>query len=238
MAPENIIIRTLATLDEFQQCCELQKMIWGDTDRELVPLHIFIVAEKTGGQIFGVYDNDRLVGYLLAFAGAHAGQIYLHSHMTGVHPDYQNCGIGRKLKLAQRAEALGRGINLIKWTFDPLKLRNAHFNIVRLGAIVRNYLPDVYGKTASHLDQGLPTDRLLAEWHLDSPRVMGILQGQLFQPPANCHRIFVPVEKQTLAGQTEIRQQFQALFAQGLVVTGLELNNEGMSYLLQADAGL
>ena len=238
MVPENIIIRTLATLDEFQHCCELQKTVWGDTDRELVPLHIFIVAEKTGGQIFGAYDNDRLVGYLLAFAGAHAGQLYLHSHMTGVHPDYQNCGIGRKLKLAQRAEAMGRGINLIEWTFDPLKLRNAYFNLVRLGAIVRNYLPDVYGKTASHLDQGMPTDRLLAEWHLDSPRVMGILQGQAFQPPANCHRMFVPAENQTLARQAEIRQQFQALFAQGLVVTGLELNNEGMSYLLQADAGL
>ena len=238
MAPENIIIRTLATLGEFQQCCELQKMIWGDTDRELVPLHIFIVAEKTGGQIFGVYDNDRLVGYLLAFAGAHAGQLYLHSHMTGVHPDYQNCGIGRKLKLAQRAEAMGRGINLIEWTFDPLKLRNAYFNLVRLGAIVRNYLPDVYGKTASHLDQGMPTDRLLAEWHLDSPRVMGILQGQAFQSPVNYSRLFVPAENQTLARQAEIRQQFQALFAQGLVVTGLELNNEGMSYLLQADAGL
>ncbi len=238
MAPENIIIRACTTLGEFQQCCELQKTIWGDTDRELVPLHIFIVAEKIGGQIFGAYDNDRLVGYLLAFVGAHAGQIYLHSHMTGVHPDYQNCGIGRKLKLTQRAEALGRGINLIEWTFDPLKLRNAYFNLVRLGAIVRNYLPDVYGKTASHLDQGMPTDRLLAEWQLDSPRVTTILNGQLFEPPANCHRIFVPAENQTLARQTEIRQQFQALLAQGLVVTGIALNNEGMSYLLQAHAGL
>ena len=233
MENKPISLRALYTLNEFEQCLALQKSVWGEADRELVPQHVFVVASKTGGQVLGAYEGEKLVGYLLGFVGSHDGRVYLHSHMTGVHPDYQNHGIGRKLKLAQRDDAIKRGIDLIEWTFDPLKLRNAYFNLVRLGAIVRNYLPDVYGKTSNQLERGMPTDRLLAEWQINSPRVIAILNGAPDPTPANYSRLFVPTENQTLARQTEIRQQFQALFAQGLVVTGVELNNEGVSYLLQ-----
>ncbi len=102
---------------------------------------------------------------------------YLHSHMLGVLSPYRDLGIGRKLKLRQREDALARGIRLIEWTFDPLELKNAFFNIERLGAIVRRYNPNQYGLTASPLHGGLPTDRCYAEWWLDSPRVATILAG-------------------------------------------------------------
>lgn len=235
MQPE-ITIRSCTTLPEFEQCIQLQQAVWGDSDRELVPQHIFVVAAKTGGQILGAYAGERLVGYLLAMVGLRDSTSYLHSHMAGVLPAYQNCGIGRRLKLAQREDALTRGIALIEWTFDPLKLRNAYFNLVRLGAVVRQYLPDVYGTVSSHLDAGRPTDRLLAEWWIDSARVQTILAGQSCAPTANAARIFVPAADQTIAVQTDIRQQFQALFAQGFTATGVELNEAGMSYVLEPPA--
>src|SRR3712207_6635895 len=82
------------------------------------------------------------------------------------------------LKEAQKNDALARGISLIEWTFDPLELKNAYFNIQRLGAVVRRYVLNQYGTTTSHLHGGLPTDRCVAEWHLDSPRVQTMLDGR------------------------------------------------------------
>jgi predicted GNAT superfamily acetyltransferase len=230
----DITLRPCTTLAEFEQCIRLQQDVWGDSDRELIPSHIFIVAAKTGGQILGAYDSERLVGYVLGLVGLKEGTPYIHSHMAGVHPAYQNHGIGRRLKLAQREDAIARGIALIEWTFDPLRLRNAYFNLVRLGAVVRNYLPDVYGLVSSHLDGGRPTDRLLAEWWLNAARVEQLLAGQAYQPAASCERIFVPAAEQTVAVQAGIRQQFQALFAQGYTATSVELNAAGMDYLLES----
>lgn len=123
------------------------------------------------------YDGETLVGLALAFVATREGLAYLHSHMVAVLVGYQNRGVGRMLKLAQRENALDRGINLIEWTFDPLRLKNAHFNIERLGAIVRHYLSNLYGRTSSPLHAGLPTDRLVAEWWVRSQRVEAVLAG-------------------------------------------------------------
>ena len=106
----------------------------------------------------------------------------MHSHHTGVHHDYRDRGVGRKLKLFQRDEALSRDIRFVQWTFDPLELRNAHFNLNRLGAISRQYKPNLYGITSSPLHRGLATDRLLAEWHLDSKRVVAAISNLLTEP--------------------------------------------------------
>src|SRR5260221_5793559 len=112
--------------------------------------------------------------------------------MVGVLPGYQNRGVGRLLKLAQRDEALARGINLIEWTFDPLQLRNAHFNLMRLGAVVRRYIPNFYGRTSSPLHGGLPTDRLVAEWWLRSARVQDLLGGKIPKAGSDRVRIGIP----------------------------------------------
>src|SRR5258708_28523473 len=102
--------------------------------------------------------------------------------MAGVHGEYRGRGVGRMLNLLQQGEALGGGIRLIQWTFDPLELRNAHFNLNRLGAICREYQPNLYGVTTSPLHRGLATDRLLVEWHLDSARVVGALENLVKNP--------------------------------------------------------
>ena len=126
----------------------LQQAIWGFADIELLPLRFLVVVSKVGGHVFGAYDGDMMVGFCFAIPGIKpGGRPYLHSHMLGVLPAYRNAGVGRSLKLKQREEALARGIELIEWTFDPLELKNAFFNIERLGAIVRRYHENQYGIT-------------------------------------------------------------------------------------------
>ena len=173
----HIEVRCCHGHDEFAACADLERTVWGSPDIELVPSALFAITTETGGQVLGAFDDGRMIGFTLAVGGCRGGstghrpQPYLHSHMTAVLPDYRNLGIGRKLKLFQREEALSRGIALVEWTFDPLELRNAYFNLVRLGAIVRKFLPDLYGITSSPLHSGMPTDRFVAEWWLSSARV-------------------------------------------------------------------
>jgi predicted GNAT superfamily acetyltransferase len=177
----SIAVRHCSTLAEFAQCVALEHITWGE--QLVIPSAMFVVAHETGGQILGAFEKtapgaaEKLVGFLMAVAGIHGQQVFLHSHMTAVLPEYQNHGIGRQLKLAQRDDALARGIALVEWTFDPLEIRNAYFNIVRLGAVMRRFIPDCYGVTESPLHGGLPTDRLVAEWWVGSPRVKAIIAG-------------------------------------------------------------
>ena len=236
-----IEIRSLCALAEFSEALKLQQCVWGFADSDLVPLPVFVVARETGGQIFGAYDADRMVGFCLALAGLKPDrQAFLHSHMLAVLPAYRDAGIGRRLKLAQRAEALGRGIELIEWTFDPLQVKNAFFNVERLGAIVRRYHENEYGSTSSPLHGDLPTDRCVAEWWIASSRVASILAGGRVESRVE-ERIAVPREIERLQREDrgsarEIQranaERFQRCFARGLAVVGFERTPAEGVYLL------
>ncbi len=241
LSTPGITIRRFETPDDMKVCVDLQKAVWGFSDLEVVPHRMFVVAFRTGGQVFGAFDGQRAIGFLLGFMARHNGQMYIHSHMTAVLPEYQNQAIGRRLKLAQRDDALSRGIDLVEWTFDPLQLRNAHFNIVRLGAIVREYLPNVYGRTSSPLHHDLPTDRLVAHWRIRDPRVKQILAGEKPSTNTDIEQVCVPrnileiCERDTESAkelQSQIRKQFQRLFKEGFTVTGFELDPKNGRYLL------
>lgn len=235
-------VRALTRQQEFEAAVDLQKTIWGFEDVELLPMRLFVVATKVGGQAFGAFDGDRMAGFCLAIPGLKPAGPYLHSHMLGVLPEYRNSGTGRMLKLAQRNDALARSIDLIEWTFDPLELKNAYFNMERLGAIVRRYVLNQYGTTSSHLHGGLPTDRCIAEWWLASERVKSILAGQRDAArPAIEARIGVPSNigtlrrddpKQAREIQSRVSRDFQAHFDQGLAVVGFERSEEAGTYLL------
>jgi predicted GNAT superfamily acetyltransferase len=172
-----IQIRKLSTLPDFHRCVELQRLVWGESDLETTPYTMFVVAHQTGGQVIGAFDRELMIGFTMAVVGLHGLTPYLHSHMTAVLESHRNRKVGRLLKLFQREEALSRGIRLVEWTFDPLEVRNAHFNLNRLGAIVRTYIPNFYGVTTSPLHNNLPTDRLLAEWQLDSRRAIAAIEN-------------------------------------------------------------
>jgi predicted GNAT superfamily acetyltransferase len=237
---EGIVVRKCAGIEEFQRCVTLQKEIWGEEDLEVEPATLFVVAEETGGQVLGAFDGERLVGYTLALVGFADGTVFLHSHMTGVHGDYRDRGVGRALKLFQREEALGRGIRLIVWTFDPLETRNAHFNLNRLGAISRKYLPNLYGLTTSPLHWGLPTDRLWAEWQLDSARVVAAVSDLAKEPetvatielPAELERWKLSDTSAVAKVQARIRGEFAGWFARGYAAVGVRKTSAGTAYLL------
>jgi predicted GNAT superfamily acetyltransferase len=236
-----IVVRKCTGIEEFQRCVALQKEIWGEEDLEVEPATLFVVAKETGGQVLGAFDGERLVGYTLAVVGFANRTVFLHSHMTGVHGDYRDRGVGRALKLFQREEALGRGIRLIVWTFDPLVTRNAHFNLNRLGAIARKYLPNLYGQTTSPLHLGLPTDRLWAEWQLDSARVVAAVTDLAKEPELAPARIELPAElddwkqsdaTQVAKVQARIREEFTSWFARGYAAVGVSKSTTGAAYLL------
>src|SRR6202007_3441359 len=183
MSPDSIVLRRCHALEELRRAVALQQEVWNFTDAELVPLRMFVVAEKVGGQVMGAFDGGEMVGFALSVPGTRSGHVYLHSHMLAVRQEHRNAGLGRRLKLLQREDALARGIELIEWTFDPLEIKNAYLNIERLGALARRYNINQYGITSSPLQGGLPSDRLIAEWWLKSKRVETLLaQGK--NPPA------------------------------------------------------
>ncbi|HYW44016.1 MAG TPA: GNAT family N-acetyltransferase [Bryobacteraceae bacterium] len=238
-----IEIRQLFHLPEFSEVLRLQQEIWGFADVELLPLRFLVVVSKVGGHVFGAFDGNEMIGFCFAIPGVkQGGQPYLHSHMLGVLPAYHNSGIGRRLKLRQREEALERGIQLIEWTFDPLELKNAFFNIERLGAIVRRYNVNQYGITASPLHGGLPTDRCIAEWWLDSPRVRAVIAGapverrgeECISYPADIARIRGDEPARAREIQKTNAEKFQSAFARGLAVTGFDRRDTEGVYLLES----
>jgi len=237
-----ISIRAPQGIDELGICVDLQRQVWAYSEIDTVPEQMFAVARESGGQVLLAFDQRKAVGFALAFVGVHHRTIYLHSHMVGVVPEYQNRGVGRLLKFAQRDEAIARGINLIEWTFDPLQLRNAYFNLVRLGAVVRRYLPNFYGRTSSPLHAGLPTDRLVAEWWIESARVEDLLDGKLPRPAQPAARISLPSAMRQICAsnpreaekiQSRIRAQFERQFANGCAAVGFEFDEQQGHYLLE-----
>lgn len=238
---QEIIVRKCERLDEFHRCVDLQREIWGEADLEVEPATMFVVAAHTGGQVLGAFEGDRLVGYTFAMVGLRERMPYLHSHMTGVREGYRDRGVGRMLKLFQRTEALGRGIRLVQWTFDPLEIRNAHFNLNRLGAICREYQANLYGVTTSPLHRGLATDRLLAEWHLDSARVVAAIENLVKDPIEAPAVIEIPEELERWqsengaelgALQARTREEFTKWFSKGYAAVALRTAPGKRAYLL------
>jgi len=241
---DGILIRHCHGISEFEACLRVERAVWKSSDIDVVPIPLFVVASETGGQVLGAFRGAELVGFTLAIAGWRAGKPFLHSHMTAVLEGYQDQGVGRRLKQFQREDALARGIRLVEWTFDPLVTKNAYFNFMRLGAIARRYVPNAYGITTSPLHGSLPTDRLVAEWHLQSPRVRCILAGKPSSVSSHKRtvRITIPPgwdELRTSAReraqelQAQVRAQFLEWFGKGYAATAIQPGKNGVDYVLE-----
>ena len=234
--PIHYKIEFLREIDLLRQCLEIQRRAWGFAAEDVLPLRMLIVCTKIGGQVFGAVQGEgKVIGFVNAIPGFREGNVFLHSQMMGVLPEYQNLGIGKNLKLAQRDEALSRGIDRIEWTFDPLEIRNARFNIELLGAICRRFYVNTYGITSSHLHAGLPTDRLLAEWHLSSARVKSRVgsgppavepgaQHTSVEIPLNIAELRLRNPEQALKVQLEFRECLMQILHQNYSVTGFEID--------------
>lgn len=176
-------IRSFASTEDYRACVELQEDTWGAGFSERVSPAILKVSQILGGVASGAYDESgRLVGFVFGMTGLREGRVVHWSDMLAVRPEARDAGLGRRLKEYQRDELLSRGVDTMFWTFDPLQSRNAHLNVTRLGAVVREYRVDMYGESDSPLHQGIGTDRFVALWLLDSERVEARLAGAEPEP--------------------------------------------------------
>src|SRR4029077_8016971 len=100
---------------ECQSSISVERALGGSAGVSRLPIPLFVVASETGGQVLGAFHGSELVGFTMAIAGWRDRSPFLHSHMTAVLDRYRNRGVGRRLKLYQRVDALARGISLIEW---------------------------------------------------------------------------------------------------------------------------
>ena len=247
MTKPEIEIRECETVEEFAGCVRLQAEVFASTDLENSPVRHFIVSKYAGGFTLGAFDGAKMVGFVLSVPGFFGEKRFFYSHMAAVDKNYQNFGIGAKLKWAQRKRSLQAGISYIKWTFQPVQARNAFFNLERLGATVRIYQPNFYGtdystSTEQNEAVGLDSDRLFADWNLESEKVSALSKGEIFEEksevvqtieiPNNWNDLVKINPNKAIETQAQIKAEFQAAFARGLVVKGFERSEINPRYLI------
>src|SRR6266536_1307131 len=252
---DEIVIRECATIDELDHCVWLQRDVFGLPDIEISPRRHLIVSRHAGGWTLGAFNGEELVGFVHHLVAVRGGdEIIGYSHMMAVARDFQNKGVGTRLKWAQRARALAEGRQFIKWTWDPMQARNAHFNLNRLGVVVRTYAENFYGtdyvtdpdlKTGGA--RGIDSDRLLATWQLSSARVIELARSaRASAPPGPVGAIHIPADWSNLLKQDpsaakqeqlRVRLEFKRAFAAGFVCAGFERAQENPRYLLYPHSG-
>ena len=229
----DVQIRRARGLADYEKIVDLEKEVWGYSEAaDLAAVPILMIANQLGGAVLVAEEPaGRMIGFAMANLGwTKEKKLFWWSHMTAVIDEYRNQGIGLRLKLRQREEALAAGIDEIDWTFDPLQAMNGHFNLHKLGVIVRQYEENVYGYSSSRLHQGLPTDRFVAEWHLNFPHSKPARAGITVsvEIPPNINELKKTDLAAAKACQDRVRTACQKYFQDGYVITDFA----GGSYFL------
>ena len=241
-------IRQVTSIEEYDACVRLQREVFGLPDLEISPRRHLIVSEQAGGWTLGAFVDGRLVGFVHHLAAAREDEVFGYSHMMAVAVEYQNQGVGARLKWAQRERALREGRTFIKWTFEPVRARNAHFNLNRLGVVVRSYAVNFYGTDyATNPSErisgsvGMDSDRLFASWELRSPRVAALAERREYSVGQAETTIEIPADFSELlksnldaakAEALRIREEFVRAFSAGLVCRAFEREGKRPRYLL------
>jgi predicted GNAT superfamily acetyltransferase len=250
MTRPEVTVREVETIEEMEQCVRLQREVFAMPDMEISPVRHLIVARYAGGFTMGAYLGERLVGFVLSLPmfTEKSSERAFYSHMTAVDASLQSLGIGAKLKWGQRARALAAGGTYIKWTYQPVLARNAFFNIERLGVTINTYMPNFYGTGAEssaeqrEAGEGVDSDRLYADWHLNSPKVEALAKGEKYteagevartiEIPPDWNELVVRDTPGAIKEQDRIKREFQTAFAEGLIVRGFERSATSPKYLL------
>lgn len=247
MTKPEINVRECETLEELADCVRLQRDVFALPDIEISPVRHLVVTKHAGGFTLGAFAGGRLIGFVLSVPAFLRGEKAFYSHMTAVAKDFQSLGVGAKLKWAQAARARAEGVRYVKWTFQPVMARNAFFNLEKLGAVVRHYEPNFYGTdytTSQNQDKkiGLDSDRLFAEWDLESEKVAKLEKGEKFEETSEIvQKIEIPNDwnelvksnpSRAVEEQNRIKAEFQTAFANELIAGGFERSETSPKYLL------
>lgn len=229
-----IRVKTLTDVAEMKKTMDIQRSAWAFSDLDVENHYLMTRIQKYGGLVQGLYLDEKMIGFTFALVGKWGGGYFVYSHMTAVKKEFQGKGYGFLLKKAQREKILKMGYPIMRWNFDPLESLNAYFNFHRLGVISTEYERNIYGTGTSGLHRGLDTDRLIATWELESPRVREKMKkrtpaliesvpedriGRFHDPiayieiPADIRSVKQNDLKQAVAWRKKTRELFEEAFA-------------------------
>ena len=242
-----VTVREVSTIAEYDACIDLQRAAFGLPDLEISPRRHLIVSRMAGGWTLGAFAEGKLIGFVHHLAAVKGSEIFGYSHMMAVDPAYQNHGVGAQLKWAQRERALAEGRSFIKWTFEPMRARNAHFNLNRLGVVIREYAVNFYGTDYNPSPaekaagvSGFDSDRLFASWELKAPRVEALAQRREYSLGDSVRAIEIPADFSSLlksdpaAAKNEVlrvREEFLDALKDGLVCGAFARDDQRPNYL-------
>jgi len=246
MSDPGVAIRECSSIEDFQQCIELERAVWRDDDIGIMPIRLYMISKACNAPTIGAFEpSGRLVGFVHTMIALMEGHVVYHSHLAAVVEDLRHKDIGFRMKLAQRQHAISAGVPLIVWTFDPLQSRNAHLNINKLGAVVRRYEVNYYSEGLSTVfDSDVPNDRVFAQWWVSSPHVESVLSGTRPHVECQTQSVVIPEDinkvrllslDEHLRWRIRVREDFQSALAGGLIVRGFERADGTSRYLFGAD---
>ena len=237
MPEADVLIRECVSVEDFQQCIELERAVWKDDDIGIMPIRLYMISKACKAPTIGAFDQaGRLVGFVHTMLALIDRHVVYHSHLAAVIEGLRHKDIGYRMKLAQRQMAIDAGVPLVIWTFDPLQSRNAHLNINKLGAIIRRYELNYYGEGLSSVfGSGVPSDRIFAEWWVRSPHVEAALGGKRPQSPGETSSVTIPEDinavrvgsvEDHLKWRLKVREDFLRETGQGRIARSFERNPE------------
>jgi predicted GNAT superfamily acetyltransferase len=232
MSEADVTIRECVSVEDFQQCIELERAVWRDDDIGIMPIRLYLISKACKAPTVGAFDHTgKLVGFVHTMLALMGRRVVYHSHLAAVIEGLRHKDIGYRMKLKQREFAIASGIPLIIWTFDPLQSRNAHLNINKLGAIIRRYEVNYYGEGLSAVfGADVPSDRVFAEWWVSAPHVEAALAGRRPEV-ADAESVIIPENIQGVQAQSveehkqwrlRVRADFLRLLEKGLIARGFE----------------
>jgi len=247
---DEFTIRECVSLEDFQKCVDLERRVWRNDDIDIMPVRLYQISKACNAPTIGAFTGSgRLVAFGHTTIALRDSGVAYHSHMLAVEAGLRDRNLGYRIKLAQRQHALVAGVELIFWTFDPLISRNAHFNLNKLGAVLKHYVRNYYGQGVSTgFDTEVPTDRVIAEWWVSSDHVAAVLKGNNPPPQVVAGEVEIPddIENIRLRSTADhfqwrmrVREQFEAQFAAGAVACSFsrDANQRTSRYVFSPDQG-